>query len=66
MGEETTWGDRMLQTGIDCGGYRNENLYGSLDGLNRIYLHGLNPRVRLVDGVSTCTCKPNSVHHMYL
>ena len=26
---------------------RNDNLYGSLDWLNKIYLHGWNPRVCL-------------------
>ena len=51
VGEETTWGGRLFQTGIMVEG-RYQNLYGSLDGLNGIYLHGWNPCVCLVDGVS--------------
>ena len=41
---------------------RNENLYGSLNGLNGIYLHGWNPRVCLVDGIShLCQASPIDV-----
>ena len=49
---------------------RNENLYVSLDGLSGIYLHGWNPRVCLVDGIShLCQASPadvlcNPVHHI--
>ena len=41
---------RLFQTGMVEG--RNGNLYGSLDRLNGIYLHGWNPRVCLVDADS--------------
>ena len=50
VGKETTWGGRLFYTGMMEG--RNENLYGSLDGLNGIYLHRWNQCVCLVDGVS--------------
>ena len=38
---------------------RNDNLYGSLDGLSEIYLHEWNPHVCLVDGIShLCQASP--------
>ena len=41
---------------------RNENLYGLLDGLSGIYLHGWNPRVCLEDGIShLCQASPADV-----
>ena len=36
VGEETTWGGRLFQTGMVEG--RNENLYGSLDVLNGTHM----------------------------
>ena len=43
-------------------GGRNENLYGSLDGLNGMYLHGWSLCVCLVDDVShLCQASPADI-----